>query len=203
MYSEVGKQLLIFRFLIDMKLFIRLLPWLILLIAGYLFIAKKFSINTTVESKHQLLVEKIEAIGKLELVRYQISDVLEHKNKTDFLPEASVLLIVKAEAVGCIDLTKITREDIRIDADTAVVNLPQPEICYVKIDHKNSRVYDTKMAFFREADLVDEAYKAAERQVAAEVKQSNILIQTKTNAANVLKPIIEGLGYKNVRLTFE
>lgn len=186
-----------------MRIVFRVLPWLILLVAGYFFISKKFSINTSVESKHQLLVEKIEAIGKLELVRYQISDVLEHKNKTDFLPEASVLLIVKAEAVGCIDLTKITRNDIDINADTAVVNLPQPEICYVKIDHKNSRVYDTKMAFFREANLVDEAYKAAEKHVTSEVKKSNILAQTKTNAMNVLKPIIEGLGYKNVRLTFE
>ncbi|WP_421940970.1 DUF4230 domain-containing protein [Pedobacter sp.] len=186
-----------------MKLFFRLLPWLVLAIAAYFFISKKFSINTSVESKHQLLVEKIEAIGKLELVRYQISDVLEHKNKTDFLPEASVLLIVKAEAVGCIDLTKITREDIEIEADTVVVNLPQPELCYVKIDHKNSRVYDTKMAFFREANLVDEAYKAAERQVSVEVKKSDILVQTKTNAVNVLKPIIEGLGYQNVRFTFD
>ena len=186
-----------------MKILFRILPWLILLIAGYLFLSKKFSINTSVESKHQLLVEKIEAIGKLELVRYQISDVLEHKNKTDFLPEASVLLIIKAEAVGCIDLTKITKDDIQIDADTAVVNLPQPEICYVKIDHKNSRVYDTKMAFFREAGLVDEAYKAAEKQITSEVKKSDILKQTRTNASNVLKPIVEGLGYKNVRLTFD
>lgn len=186
-----------------MRVIFRVLPWLILLVAGYFFISKKFSINTSVESKHQLLVEKIEAIGKLELVRYQIKDVLEHKNKTDFLPEASVLLIVKAEAVGCIDLTKITKDNIEIDADTAVVNLPQPEICYVKIDHKNSKVYDTKMAFFREAGLVDEAYKSAEKHVTAEVKKSDILAQTKTNATNVLKPIIEGLGYKNVRLTFE
>lgn len=186
-----------------MRVLFRVLPWLILLIAGYFFISKKFSINTSVESKHQLLVEKIEAIGKLELVRYQISDVLEHKNKTGFLPEASVLLVVKAEAVGCIDLTKITRDNIKIVADTAVVNLPQPEICYVKIDHKNSRVYDTKMAYFREAKLVDDAYKAAEQKILAEVKKSDILAQTKTNAASVLKPIIEGLGYKNVRLTFE
>ncbi|WP_316805148.1 DUF4230 domain-containing protein [Pedobacter nototheniae] len=186
-----------------MKVFFRILPWVILLAAGYFFISKKFSINTSVENKHQLLVEKIEAIGKLELVRYQISDVLEHKEKTDFLPEASVLLIVKAEAVGCIDLTKIKKDDIRIEADTAVVNLPQPEICYVKIDHKNSRVYDTKMAFFREAALVDEAYKAAEKQVSNEVKKSSILDQTKTNATNVLKPIIEGLGYKNVKFTFD
>ena len=186
-----------------MRKLLSILPWLFLAIAAYMFLPKKFSINTTVESKHQLLVEKIEAIGKLELVRYQISDVLEHKNRTDFLPDASVLLIVKAEAVGCIDLKKIISTDITIDADTAVVNLPQPEICYVKIDHKNSRVYDTKMAYFREGILVDEAYKAAERQVTAEVKKSDILTQTKTNAISVLKPIIEGLGYKNVRLTFD
>ncbi|MDQ1140032.1 DUF4230 domain-containing protein [Pedobacter agri] len=185
-----------------MRIIFRVLPWLILLVAGYFFISKKFSINTSVESKHQLLVEKIEAMGKLELVRYQISDVIEHKNKTDFLPEASVLLIVKAEAVGCVDLTKITREDIKVEADTAVVNLPQPEICYVKIDHESSRVYDTKMAYFREAKLVDEAYKAAEQKISSEVKKSDILAQTKTNASSVLKPIIEGLGYKNVRLTF-
>lgn len=185
-----------------MRVIFRVLPWLILLVAGYFFISKKFSINTSVESKHQLLVEKIEAMGKLELVRYQISDVIEHKNKTDFLPEASVLLIVKAEAVGCVDLTKITREDIKVEADTAVVNLPQPETCYVKIDHESSRVYDTKMAYFREAKLVDEAYKAAEQKISSEVKKSDILAQTKTNASSVLKPIIEGLGYKNVRLTF-
>jgi len=185
-----------------MKLVLRLLPWIIIVIAGYFFLAQKFSINTSVESKHQLMVEKIEAIGKLELVRYEISDVLEHKIKTDFLPEASVLLIIKAEAVGCIDLTKFDPADLTIEDDTATLNLPQPEICYVKIDHKNSKVYDTKMAFFREADLVDEAYKAAERKVTSEVKKSDILGQTKANAANVLKPIIEGLGFKEVKITF-
>ena len=185
-----------------MRIVFRILPWVILLVAGYFFISKKFTINTSVESKHQLLVERIESIGKLELVRYQIKDVLEHKAKTDFLPEASVLLIVKAEAVGCIDLAKVTKNDIRVDGDNAVVNLPQPEICYVKIDHKNSRVYDTKMAFFREADLVDDAYKAAEHKITQEVKKSNILNQTRTNSVNVLKPILEGLGFKAVRFTF-
>ena len=187
----------------EMKRIFQVLPWLLIVVAAYLFITKTFSINTSVENKHQLLVEKIEAIGKLELVRYQISDVLEHKVKTDFLPEASVLLIIKAEAVGCIDLTKLTKDDITFDADTALINLPEPEICYVKIDHKNSRVYDTKMAYFREANLVDAAYKEAERKMADEVKKSNILSQTKTNALSVLKPLVEGFGYKNVKISFQ
>lgn len=167
------------------------------------FIADKFSLKTTVESKHQLLLDRVESMGKLELVKYRISDILEHKNKTPFLPEASVLLIIKADAVGCIDLTKLKSEDIQVYGDSAVIQLPQPEICYIKIDHKASRVYDTKMAFFREADLVDEAYKSAEKQIENEVRKSDILQQTRTNALNVLRPILTGLGFSKMTLTFE
>lgn len=155
-----------------------------------------------VESKHQLLVESIEAIGKLELVKYRFSDVVEHKNISTFLPDASVLLIVKADAVGCVDLTKITPQDIVVNGDSVSITLPQPEICYVKIDHSSSRVYDTKMAFFREAELVDEAFKAAESQIMQEVKKSDIVQQTKSNALNVLRPLLEGLGFSQVKLAF-
>lgn len=167
------------------------------------YMAGKFSFNTTVESKHQLLLDRVESMGKLELVKYRVSDVLEHKNKTPFLPEASVLLIIKADAVGCIDLTKIRPEQIRVTGDSASIQLPQPEICYIKIDHKASRVYDTKMAFFREANLVDEAYKSAEQKISDEVRKSDILEQTRTNALGVLRPILTGLGYKKLSLSFE
>lgn len=185
---------------------IRILKLVVILavigLIGWL-IATKFSLKTTVESKHQLLVERVEAMGKLELVKYRISDVLEHKNKTPFLPDASVLLIIKADAVGCIDLTKVKAEHIQVYGDSVVMRLPQPEICYIKIDHKASRVYDTKMAFFREADLVDEAYKNAEQQIDIEVRKSDILQQTRTNALNVFKPILTGLGYNKISLSFE
>ncbi|MBE9603105.1 DUF4230 domain-containing protein [Pedobacter sp. MC2016-24] len=185
---------------------VRLLKLLVIVavigLAGW-FLATKFSLKTTVESKHQILLERVEAMGKLELVKYRLSDVLEHKNKTPFLPDASVLLIIKADAVGCIDLTKIKSTDIKVYGDSVVMQLPQPEICYIKIDHKSSRVYDTKMAFFREADLVDEAYKSAERQIAAEVRKSDILQQTKTNALNVFRPILTGLGFNKMTITFE
>lgn len=166
-------------------------------------INSRFSLKTTVESKHQLLLDRVESMGKLELVKYRISDVLEHKNKTPFLPDASVLLVIKADAVGCIDLTKIKSEHIQVYGDSAVIQLPEPEICYIKIDHKSSRVYDTKMAFFREADLVDEAYKNAEQKISDEVRESDILQQTRANALNVLRPILTGLGFSKMTLTFK
>lgn len=185
-----------------LKIFKLLVIAAIIGLLGWL-IADKFSLKTTVESKHQLLLERVEAMGKLELVKYRISDVLEHKNKTPFLPDASVLLIIKADAVGCIDLAKVKGEHIKVYNDSVTIQLPQPEICYIKIDHKASRVYDTKMAFFREADLVDAAYKSAELQIAGEVRKSDILQQTRSNALNILKPLLTGLGYSKISLSFE
>ncbi|AIM36666.1 DUF4230 domain-containing protein [Sphingobacterium sp. SG20118] len=167
------------------------------------FLWPKFDFNTKQVTSHQLLIERIEAMGKLELVKYRFSDVVEHKNISQFLPEASVLLIIKADAVGCVDLTKVKQEDIQVFGDSVSMRLPQPEICYIKIDHNSSRVYDTKMAFFREANLVDEAYKNAEKQIAIEVRKSDILQQTRSNALSVFTPLLKGLGYNKISLSFE
>ena len=86
-----------------MKKIITIVLLLALLFVAGFWIKNRFVVDTEVVSNHNVLLEKIEAIGKLELVKYRFSDVIEHTNKTDFLPDASVLLIVKADAVGCID----------------------------------------------------------------------------------------------------
>lgn len=173
----------------------------VIVVIGW-FLLVRYGNRPTSESKHQLLVERIEAMGKLELVKYRFSDVLEHKNVSPYLPDASVLLIVKADAVGCIDLTKLSSSDIEVMDDSVSIRLPQPEICYVKIDHEASKVYDTKMAFFREATLVGEAFKSAEKEIYREVQNSDVLEQTKANAIHVFRPLLEGLGFSKIHLFF-
>lgn len=185
-----------------MKFFKIIFIIVILIVIGW-FLLVRFGNKPTSESKHQLLIERIEAMGKLELVKYRFSDVLEHKNVSAYLPDASVLLIVKADAVGCVDLTKLSPQDIEVIDDSVSIRLPAPEICYVKIDHEASKVYDTKMAFFREATLVDEAFKSAEKEVYKEVRNSDILTQTKENAIHVFRPLLEGLGFSKIRVHFE
>ncbi len=183
--------------------FLKIVFIIVILIAIGWFLLVRFGNRPTSESKHQLLIERIEAMGKLELVKYRFSDVLEHKNVSAYLPDASVLLIVKADAVGCVDLTKLSPQDIEVIDDSVSIRLPAPEICYVKIDHEASKVYDTKMAFFREATLVDEAFKSAEKEVYKEVRNSDILTQTKENAIHVFRPLLEGLGFSKIRVHFE
>ncbi len=185
-----------------MKQLVNLIILAIIVVIVYWFAKDKFQQKDKIVSNHTILIEQIESIGKLELVKYRVSDVMEHSSKNQYLPDASVLLIIKADAVGCIDLSKLKAEDVQVVADTAIIYLPQPEICYVKIDHTSSKVYETKMAFFQEANLVDDAYKFAEAEIHKQVSKSDILEQTKINAQHVLKPLITGLGYSTAIIKF-
>lgn len=152
--------------------------------------------------KYQVVLKQIEALGKLELVRYTFKDILEYKINRPWYKggDSKTLLIVAGEAVGCIDLTKIKREHIFEKDSVMIIQLPQPELCYVKVNHQDSRVYEVKTGFmtFDEAQIIETAYKEAEKQVAKTAVQSNIMEQTQKNAELILKPTLEQIVRKKV-----
>ncbi|MDI9878184.1 DUF4230 domain-containing protein [Flectobacillus longus] len=189
-----------------LKTIIRLLL-LFLLIAGGIWLWEQYKFlkndnSTTPEVSHNILLQEITSMGKIELVKYNFRDVVESKIKKNFLPDAKVLLIVTGEATGCIDLTKIKVADLQELKDTVVVHLPEPEICNYKIDHSKSKVYDTQFAFMDEAKLVDEAFQKAEVQVQQSAQSMGILEQTKESAEQMLKPFIEKVSGKKVVLKY-
>ena len=163
----------------------------------------KFRFNDTIAiSTHQQVIERVNLIGKLELVKMNVRDVMEHKLVRQWLPNASALLIINGEAVGCIDFQKIKPEDIFVKGDTIQIKLPAPELCYCKVSHKDSKVYETRNNFFTEIDLVDSAYKEAEKQLEKTALKSGIPEQTKQNAVTILKPFLESLGFKHIEISF-
>ena len=164
------------------------------------FMQKNKEVQTI--SSHQIALEKIEALGKLELVKINLWDVMEHKLSRQWLPDASALLIIGGEATGCIDLQKVRPEDIVIEKDVLKIQLPAPEICYCKIDHAKSKVYKTQYNYFTGINLVDNAYKQAEKQLWKTALESGILEQTKENTIILLKPFFENLGFKQVEISF-
>lgn len=149
-----------------------------------------------------VVLTKITALGKLELVRYTFKDVVEHELTRMIIPNASAVLIVEGEAVGCIDLARVKPADLTTNGDSLWVHLPQPELCSWKINHDRSRVYDTKFGFLDESQLVSEAYRRAETQIKQSALQSGILDQTRRNADQLLRPLLEGVSGKKVRLTY-
>ena len=71
-------------------------------------------------------------MGKLELVKYTFKDVVTHKEVYEWFPDPKVLLIIAGEAVGCLDLSHIDSTSVVFMGDSILVNLPEPEFCYVK-----------------------------------------------------------------------
>lgn len=160
-----------------------------------------FSGLTKKEATVQTVVlQEVTELGKLELVKYRFKDIVEHQLVREWLPNPKAVLIVEGEAVGCLDLTKITADDITTQGDSLVVHLPEPEICSYKIDHRRSRVFNTEYAFFEEAQLVSEAYRRAESQIRQSAVNSGMLDQTRQNADKILKPLLERLSGKKVFL---
>ena len=172
------------------------------IICGFIFFMLHNNQGAQTVISHQLTMEKVESLGKLELVRMNIRDVMEHKLIRQWLPNASAVLIISGEAVGCIDLQKIQPENIVIKKDTLKITLPLPELCYCKINHQKSKVYETRYDYFTGINLVDEAYKAAENQLRKTAIESGILERTKENAIIILKPFFEGLGFNQVEIYF-
>ncbi len=155
-----------------------------------------------VQVTHNTVLNKIEDLGRMELVRYNFKDVVEYKKEwSRWLPDSRSVLIVAGEAVGCIDMSQVQADDVEFtDQATITINLPEPEICYFRVDHSKSRVLHMENTYFQDAELVDEGYKFAEKNVRTAALNSGILDQTAENADKVLKPMLEGLTGKKVVL---
>ena len=188
---------------------LKILPWVLILILGgalYYFAVARNSTPPTPEVNYATVIEKVESMGKMQLVRYQISDAIEYTQPSGsrFLPDAKAMLIVTGEAIGCIDLSKVKMSDLTKTDSTMTLNLPAPELCVFKVDHKKSRVYDTKFTRLTGATkIIDEAFQKAEAQIEKTALDNGILEETKKNAQLILKPMLEQLTGKQVTLAFE
>lgn len=179
-----------------------------LVIIGFLiflfFYVKHQFTATHTEITEDVMVQKISSMGKLELVKYSMKDVLEQKETRLILPDEKVLFLAVGEVTACIDLTKVTKKDIIESADTVTVTLPKPEICYAKLDHQQSRVYDITGAIFpgTAKDMVEDVYKLAEKKLLDNANQMNITGKAQENANLIFKPLLENISNKKVILKF-
>jgi hypothetical protein len=211
------------------KLALLLIPWILLLVVLLLWSVglKLPSFNKEViESKNTtVIIERIEELGKLELVKYNFKEIYDYQAisegkinsstafKTyDFSPDIKVALIASGEAVGCIDLRNMDLNRVEIKGDTLFFKMPPPELCYHKLDLENSRVYDFERSgfwsnIFPDDDevtrAVDKAYLEAEDQIRISALESGILEQTTLNGEKILRPILEKISGRIVVFTYE
>ncbi len=194
-----------------LRVFSRLIPWLLALglaIAFYSYTKDEGTAEKDMAIFHTLVLEKMEAIGKMELVRYNFKEITElNESLAEFAGlkffESSIVLISKGEAVGCVDLSKIRGEDVVIGGDTLYITLPEPELCYYKLDMDDTKIFSLTTATFSDnKTFIQKAYRLAEKEIEAAAYRSGVLEQTKNNAQLTLRPILETMTSKTVILRF-
>jgi hypothetical protein len=167
------------------------------------YLKKQFA--TQSELNQDIMVSKITAMGKLELVKYSMKDVVEKKELHTILPDARVLFVAVGEVTACIDLTKVKKEDITQSKDSIWLTLPKPEICYVKLDHQKSRVYDVSGVWFpdKAKTMVEDVYKIAEKKMLTTAGEMNLLGKAQENAGLIFLPFLQNVSGKKVALKFK
>lgn len=175
---------------------------IIAIIALIVFLLKGPNKNE-VHISHDLVVHQIEELGNLEVVRYNIQDMMEYTKMRRWLPNSRTSLKVVGEVIACVDLTRIEKDDIYTKGDSVSIILPVPEICHHRIDHSRSRVYDIEFGLWESANLVDEAYKEAEKHIYQEAISMGIAEESRENAVKALTPILRGLGFNKIYIGFK
>ncbi|QHS57794.1 DUF4230 domain-containing protein [Mucilaginibacter sp. 14171R-50] len=174
------------------------------LIFLFFYIKHEFA-TTRTQVTQDAMVSKIIAMGKLELVKYAMKDVVEKKELHTILPDSRVLFVAVGEVTACIDLTKVKKADISQGKDTISITLPQPEVCYVKLDHQKSRVYDVSGVWFadKSKEMVEDVYRLAERKMLNAATEMNLLGKARENAGLIFKPFLESVSGKKVLIKFK
>lgn len=198
-----------------LTIILKLLPWLILVLVFFFFL-NNFSgwpfgktEGPVTEINSTTILTKIEALGKLELVKYNFQEVTELTEKnSNFLGifpsgDSRAVLISQGEAVGCMDLTKINADDFIVRGDSFFIMLPDPELCYYKLNMEKTRVYSIERGVYYkdEKQMIQKAYQMAERQIKTAALESGILEKTIENSEIILKPFLEEVTGKKVFFT--
>lgn len=171
------------------------------LLIMYIFTGRK-SDKSKVEISHNMVVEKIESLGNLEVLKYSIQDIMEYKKVRQWLPNAKTAMIVAGEVIYCVDLTKLTPDDIYTSSDSIRLQLPAPEVCHVKVDHSKSKVYNLEFGLWESERIVDEAYRHAEKQLQEQATRLDMETKSRSNTIDLLNPILKAMGFNHVLITF-
>jgi hypothetical protein len=189
------------------KFILRILPWLLICLLGvYIYISSRSFLGGLVDTEkkieitNNIIVEKIELLGKLELCKFYIKDIVEHKVIAPWYDKNSkVVLIISGEAIGCIDLRKIDSSSVQVTDTQVIITMPAAEICNFKVDHQTSKIYDIETGFFEDdKKIIDKAYQLAEVEIQKSARKMGIEKQTRLNAEIILKPFLSAMTDKEI-----
>jgi hypothetical protein len=152
------------------------------------------------------LVTKVRDLNRLETAAMHVVHISTINQTYDMIPNAlagdELTFFAAGDVIAGIDLSQLTKNDVRHDPDgTIVLHLPPPQILVTRLDNRESRVLSRKTGMLRRADidLETRARQNAETGIRTEALHKGILNLAAQNAETKLAAILHTLGAEKVR----
>ncbi|MEA2574340.1 MAG: hypothetical protein QOH93_1638 [Chloroflexia bacterium] len=172
---------------------------------GGVFPSFSFGITPTVTINSQpAVISQIRSLSRLETVNYQLEKVVTGKSSgplPDLLTSDKILLVAHGEVVAGVDLSKLKPEDVTVLSGTVTIRMPKAEVLFTRLDNDKTYVYDRQTGILSKPDpnLETQMRRVAEQEILQAALEDGILNKARDNAQAVLRTLVTGLGYKDVR----
>lgn len=168
--------------------------------------AKIFTVTPTAT----VIVERLQAINRLETARQVSHHVIEASADSPWLPSflggEKLLLIAQAEAIAGVELRHFSEDDVEVIGDRVTLHLPLPKILSVRLDETDSRVYVRErgwLVFTPDKDLERRARLQAYQEARQAALQSELLSVARQNAEANLQAFLQALGFRQVTVQWK
>ena len=160
--------------------------------------------TVTIDTSRPTVIDEVRALARLETVHYQLEKVISGKASgplPDFLTSDKILLVAHGEVVAGVDLAQLGQGDITVVSDTVTIRMPKAVILSSKLDNDKTYVYDRQTGIFNKPDpnLESQIRQVAEQQIVQTAMEDDILGKAQKNAEDVIRTLVNGLGYTDVR----
>lgn len=188
---------------------ILLIALIILLIILGFFGVRKFSVDKNITLLSTNIEEKVSRLIELSTIKYNYTNVVEYDNKMQVngmnIPFTNKKFILKYSGYikAGIDLTTI---DVKVkDKDTINVKMDKAEIFENVISEEDVYFYDERDSVFNKLSfkdlysvLIEEKEKMKE-----EVMEKGILNDAQENGLEIIYSLLEGMGFKNIKIEYK
>jgi hypothetical protein len=154
------------------------------------------------------VLEQIKPLFRLQTEEDYLSTVVEAtQHRTIFKIKEKLLLVACGRVIAGVDLDKLTKDDVQVDGDRVIIDLPEAEIFDVILDNDRECTYvhnrSVPLDLFLEADedLDNIARLAAEENFEETALKNGILKRARRQAQEKLAYLLLLAGYEHVEFT--
>jgi len=181
--------------------------------AASYFVGKRAQVQE--ESPKSVIVERpmpsvvlaVQSLARLQSVSFHMERIVDLTSKEQALwglvqTADRILLVAVGDVEAGVDLGKLKREDVTIDAEhkSAKIVLPAAEVFAARLDNGQTYVHTRRTDVLGERDvqLESEARRRAEASIRQAAIDAGILQHAQDSAIHTVRSLVRSLGYQVV-----